>query len=122
MGYGLGVFLLALGLILVFAVQDAIEAVDLRMVGWILAAAGVLVIAITAMQMNTQASPHDGGHDHGRPGPAGQHGAPDGDRPPGAAGCLRLASRRCPGPQRVWGRGTAVASLHWLPTPVGHAV
>lgn len=54
MGYGLGVFLLALGLILVFAVQDAVEAIDLRMVGWILAAAGVLVIAITAMQMNTR--------------------------------------------------------------------
>ncbi len=54
MGYGLGVFLLALGLILVFAVQDAIEAVDLRMVGWIMAAAGVLVIAIIALQTNAR--------------------------------------------------------------------
>lgn len=54
MGYGLGVFLLALGLILVYAVQDAIEAVDLVMVGWILAAAGVLVLAITALQMNSR--------------------------------------------------------------------
>ncbi len=54
MGYGLGVFLLAVGLILVFAVQDAIEAVDLRMVGWILAAAGVMVIAIIALQTNSR--------------------------------------------------------------------
>ena len=47
MGYGFGVFLLALGLILAFAVQDAIEAVDLTMVGYILAGAGVLVIVLT---------------------------------------------------------------------------
>ncbi|MBA3781323.1 MAG: hypothetical protein H0X12_05645 [Nocardioides sp.] len=54
MGYGLGVFLLAVGLILAFAVQDAVEAIDLTMIGWILAAAGVLVIAITAMQTNAR--------------------------------------------------------------------
>jgi hypothetical protein len=49
MGYGLGVFLLALGLILALAVQDAIEGVDLTMVGWILAAVGALAILLTAM-------------------------------------------------------------------------
>ncbi|WP_107768525.1 DUF6458 family protein [Nocardioides terrigena] len=54
MGYGLGVFLLALGLILAFAVQDMISAVDLTMVGYILCLAGVLVIAITAIQSNTR--------------------------------------------------------------------
>ena len=42
MGYGLGVFLLALGLILAFAVQDAIDAIDLTMIGYILAGAGLL--------------------------------------------------------------------------------
>ena len=52
MGYGLGVFLLALGLILAFAVQDAISSVDLTVVGYILALAGVLVIVLTAVQMN----------------------------------------------------------------------
>ena len=54
MGYGLGVFLLALGLILAFAVRDAIDAVDLTMVGYILALAGLLVIALTAFQMNSR--------------------------------------------------------------------
>ncbi len=52
MGYGLGVFLLALGLILAFAVQDALDAIDLTMIGWILAGAGLLVIALTAVQAN----------------------------------------------------------------------
>ena len=52
MGYGLGVFLLALGLILALAVTDAISGVDLTMIGWILAAAGLLVIVLTAVQAN----------------------------------------------------------------------
>jgi membrane protein implicated in regulation of membrane protease activity len=52
MGYGLGVFLLALGLILALAVQDSIDAVDLTTAGWILALAGLLVIALTAFQAN----------------------------------------------------------------------
>ena len=52
MGYGLGVFLVALGLILALAVADNFEAVDLRMAGWILAFAGALVIALTALQAN----------------------------------------------------------------------
>jgi hypothetical protein len=51
MGYGLGVFLLAVGLILVYAVQDAISGVDLTTVGWILVLAGVLVIILTAVTM-----------------------------------------------------------------------
>ena len=52
MGYGLGVFLLALGLILALAVRDSISAVDLTMVGWILVLAGALVIVLTAVQTN----------------------------------------------------------------------
>ena len=56
MGYGLGVFLLALGLILAFAVNDAIQGVDLVMIGWILAGAGVLVLLLTAIQMNARRS------------------------------------------------------------------
>jgi len=52
MGYGLGVFLLALGLILALAVTDSINSIDLTMVGWILTLAGVLVIVLTAVQAN----------------------------------------------------------------------
>jgi hypothetical protein len=52
MGYGLGIFLLALGLILALAVQDSLSGVDLTLVGWILALAGVLVIVLSAVQMN----------------------------------------------------------------------
>jgi hypothetical protein len=47
MGYGLGIFLLAAGLILAFAVQDSIGSVDLTMAGYILAGVGVLAIVIT---------------------------------------------------------------------------
>lgn len=54
MGYGLGVFLLALGLILAFAVSDAINGINLTMVGYILCLAGVVVIAITALQTNSR--------------------------------------------------------------------
>jgi Domain of unknown function (DUF6458) len=49
MGYGLGVFLLALGLILALAVRDTLSAIDLTMVGWILVLAGVLMIVLTAV-------------------------------------------------------------------------
>ena len=52
MGYGLGIFLLALGLILAFAVRDAISGVDLTMVGYILAAVGALAIVLTAVTAN----------------------------------------------------------------------
>ena len=55
MGYGLGVFLLAVGLILVYAVQDSISGVDLTTVGWILVLAGVLVIILTAVHASTPA-------------------------------------------------------------------
>ncbi len=52
MGYGLGVFLLALGLILALAVTDSLNGVDLTMVGWILTIAGLLVVVLTAAQAN----------------------------------------------------------------------
>ena len=54
MGYGLGVFLSALGLILAFAVTDMISNVDLTMVGWIIALAGVLIVVLTAVQANSR--------------------------------------------------------------------
>ncbi|UMG92026.1 DUF6458 family protein [Nocardioides sp. TF02-7] len=49
MGYGLGIFLLALGLILALAVQDRVESVDLTLIGWILAGVGLLAIVLTAV-------------------------------------------------------------------------
>jgi uncharacterized membrane protein len=52
MGYGLGIFLLAVGLILALAVQDTLNNVDLTMIGWILAIVGLIVIVLTAVQMN----------------------------------------------------------------------
>lgn len=54
MGYGLGVFLLALGLILALAVQDAISGIDITLIGWILALAGVLVLVLSAVQANSR--------------------------------------------------------------------
>jgi uncharacterized protein YacL len=52
MGYGLGIFLLALGLILALAVRDSISSIDLTLIGWIVALAGVLVIVLTAVTLN----------------------------------------------------------------------
>jgi Domain of unknown function (DUF6458) len=51
MGYGLGIFLLAVGLILALAVQDSINNIDLTTVGWILAVVGVLAIVLNAVTM-----------------------------------------------------------------------
>ena len=48
MGYGFGAFLVAVGLILALAVQDSLSGVDLTAVGWIMAAVGLAIIALTA--------------------------------------------------------------------------
>ena len=52
MGYGFGAFLLAVGLVLVFAVTDSVNGVDLTTVGWILALVGVVVIVLSALTWN----------------------------------------------------------------------
>lgn len=52
MGYGLGAFLLAVGLILALAVNASVSGVDLQMVGWILAIVGAVVIVLTAITWN----------------------------------------------------------------------
>ncbi|GGO70016.1 DUF6458 family protein [Nocardioides deserti] len=54
MGYGLGVFLLVVGLILALAVEDAISGVDLTMVGWIMTIGGILVLVLTAVTLNSR--------------------------------------------------------------------
>ena len=54
MGYGFGIFLVAAGLILALAVQDRIEGIQLGMIGWILAGAGLVIVLITAIQANAK--------------------------------------------------------------------
>ena len=46
MGIGAGIFLIAIGGILAFAVQDRISGVDLTMVGYILMGAGALGVVL----------------------------------------------------------------------------
>jgi amino acid transporter len=53
MRLGSGIFLLVVGAILAFAVQDRWSAVDLTMIGWIAMAAGVLTI-ILSLVINQQ--------------------------------------------------------------------
>jgi len=53
MGYGFGAFLLVVGLVLALAVTDTISGIDLTMVGWIMAAVGVVLIALTALTWNS---------------------------------------------------------------------
>lgn len=52
MGYGAGAFLVAVGLILALAVEDAISGVDLTMVGWILTIVGIAILLLTAVTLN----------------------------------------------------------------------
>ncbi len=47
MSAGLGIFLIALGAILSFAVQDRISGVDLRMIGNILMGAGLVTLVLS---------------------------------------------------------------------------
>ncbi|MGA8256742.1 MAG: DUF6458 family protein [Nocardioides sp.] len=54
MGYGFGGFLLVVGLVLALAVTDSINEVDLTAVGWIMAAVGVALIALTAFTMHSR--------------------------------------------------------------------
>ncbi len=52
MGYGFGAFLLVVGLVLALAVTDSVNGIDLTMVGWIMAAVGLVAIALTAFSLN----------------------------------------------------------------------
>ncbi len=46
MGIGLGVFLLALGAVLAFAVHVSVSGLDVAVVGWVLMAAGLVGLAV----------------------------------------------------------------------------
>lgn len=47
MGIGASIFLIALGLILAFAVDFQVVGIDIQVIGWILALAGVVGIILT---------------------------------------------------------------------------
>jgi cyanate permease len=47
MGIGGGIFLIALGAILAFAIRANVDWIDLRAVGWILILAGLAVLVLT---------------------------------------------------------------------------
>lgn len=56
MSLGAGIFLLALGAILSFAVQDSLSFMDLTMVGYILMAAGALGVILGVVLMGRKRS------------------------------------------------------------------
>ena len=49
MGIGIGVFLLALGAVLAFAVDASVSGIELNVVGWILMIAGAIGVAVGAI-------------------------------------------------------------------------
>jgi len=55
MGIGAGIFLLAVGGVLAFAVSDRISGIDLTMVGYILMGAGALGLILVVL-LNSQRS------------------------------------------------------------------
>ncbi len=52
MGYGFGGFLVVVGLVLAFAVDNAVDGVNLYAVGLIMAGVGVVVIALAFFTLN----------------------------------------------------------------------
>jgi len=52
MGIGASIFLIALGLILALAVNINLSGIDLQLVGWILAAVGLVGLLITLTALN----------------------------------------------------------------------
>lgn len=73
MGIGAGIFLIVVGAVLAFAVQDGISGVDLTMVGYICMAVGALalIIAVVLNKQRTNTTHterierHDERHVHG---------------------------------------------------------
>jgi hypothetical protein len=68
MGIGVSIFLIAVGAILSFAVSDAINGVNLVVVGYILMAAGVvgliMALVINAQRSNTRHTVVEDRHEH----------------------------------------------------------
>ncbi len=49
MGIGVSIFLIAVGLILALAVDATVAGIDIQLIGWILAAVGVLGLILTLL-------------------------------------------------------------------------
>ncbi len=54
MGFGLGIVLLVIGLVLALAVDAQVSGIDITTLGWILVLGGVIVMVLTAVQLNTR--------------------------------------------------------------------
>ncbi len=54
MGYGLGIILIVVGLVLIYALEVEIPGVGQETLGWILVAAGAVLVVITAVQLNAR--------------------------------------------------------------------
>lgn len=54
MGYGFGIFLIAAGLVLIYALEVEIPGVGQDALGWILVVAGLALVILTAVQLNTR--------------------------------------------------------------------
>jgi hypothetical protein len=72
MRLGTGIFLLAVGAILAFAVQAQVSGVDLKVVGWILMAAGALgvLLELAVWAPRRRRVVRTDGHDRSPDGPA----------------------------------------------------
>jgi hypothetical protein len=57
MGIGAGLFLLALGAILVFAVNATVSGLDLHVIGWVLMATGAAGLAVFVYIWNRRRAP-----------------------------------------------------------------
>lgn len=55
MAVGSGIFLLVIGAVMAFAINDSVDSVDLAMIGYICMGAGVLAILIS-LSVNSQRS------------------------------------------------------------------
>ena len=49
MGIGVSVFLIAVGAVLAFAVNDEVSGIDISVIGWILMGAGALGLVVTLL-------------------------------------------------------------------------
>jgi RsiW-degrading membrane proteinase PrsW (M82 family) len=74
MGIGVGIFLIAVGAILTFAVDATVAGLDLKVVGWILMLAGVVGLILFVYFWQRRRAPgtavrRPGGYDDGGPPP-----------------------------------------------------
>jgi hypothetical protein len=65
MGIGVGVFLIAVGAILTFAVHATVAGLDLHVVGWVLMLAGVAGLALFFVMWNRRRAPRTVVSEHG---------------------------------------------------------